>query len=48
MHIVMLSALPLQDNSEIGAYRLTGRTNFNGHFSNDIVTISGDSPAPTG
>jgi ornithine decarboxylase len=28
----------------IGAYSLTGRTNFNGHYSEDIVTITGDTP----
>jgi ornithine decarboxylase len=28
----------------IGAYSLTGRTDFNGHYSNDIVTISGGKP----
>lgn len=28
----------------IGAYSLTGRTDFNGHYSDTIVTISGDSP----
>ncbi len=28
----------------IGAYSLTGRTDFNGHYSEDIVTISGDIP----
>jgi ornithine decarboxylase len=29
--------------SNIGAYSLAGRTNFNGHFSDNIVTINGDS-----
>jgi len=28
----------------IGAYSLAGRTNFNGFYSDDIVTIDGDSP----
>ncbi|MFT5138838.1 MAG: ornithine decarboxylase [Lysobacterales bacterium] len=28
--------------SKIGAYSLAGRTNFNSHFSNNIVTINGD------
>ena len=28
----------------IGAYSLAGRTNFNGHYSKNIVTISGGSP----
>jgi ornithine decarboxylase len=28
----------------IGAYSLAGRTNFNGHYSDNVVTISGDSP----
>jgi ornithine decarboxylase len=28
----------------IGAYSLTGRTDFNGHYSDDIVTISGANP----
>jgi ornithine decarboxylase len=28
--------------SGIGAYSLSGRTNFNGHYSENIVTIQGD------
>jgi ornithine decarboxylase len=29
----------------IGAYSLSGRTNFNGHYSDDVVTIEGTRPA---
>jgi ornithine decarboxylase len=28
----------------IGAYSLSGRTNFNGHYSDDIVTITDGEP----
>ena len=30
----------------IGAYSLSGRTRFNGHFSDDIVEITGTGQAP--
>jgi ornithine decarboxylase len=28
----------------IGAYSLSGRTDFNGHYSDTVVTVSGDLP----